>query len=103
MQAPVSPHIYTHRDKAPLLFYLHVVPSSPPPGRFLLALGAKILFYARSEQVTKHAGSVQKGFALIGGILVTAVVQSSREKSALTPVRYKASSRGGGGVGRERT
>lgn len=37
-------------------------------------------------QVTKHAGSVQKGFALIGGIIVTATVQSTLEKSALTMV-----------------
>lgn len=41
------------------------------------------------KQVTKHAGSVQKGFALIGGILVTAVVQSTLEDSALTLVRKK--------------
>lgn len=38
-------------------------------------------------QVTKHAGTVQKGFALIGGILVTAAVQSTLEKAALTTVR----------------
>ncbi|CAM9301879.1 unnamed protein product [Pylaiella littoralis] len=42
------------------------------------------------QQVTKHAGSVQKGFALIGGILVTAVVQSSLERSALTPAHWTA-------------
>lgn len=44
-------------------------------------------------QVTKHAGSVQKGFALIGGILVTAVVQSTLENSALTLVRPKTGTR----------
>lgn len=65
--------------------YLHAV---PPPSPAPLALGPKLLaLYACSEQVTKHAGSVQKGFALIGGILVTAAVQSSLERSALTPVR----------------
>lgn len=37
-------------------------------------------------QVTKHAGSVQKGFALTAGVLVTAAVQSTLEKSALTRV-----------------
>eukprot|EP00752_Nemacystus_decipiens_P001782 g1722.t1 len=41
-------------------------------------------------QVTKHAGSVQKGFALIGGILVTAVVQSTLENSALTLTHWTA-------------
>eukprot|EP00903_Cladosiphon_okamuranus_P005370 g5363.t1 len=41
-------------------------------------------------QVTKHAGSVQKGFALIGGILVTAVVQSTLENSALTLTHWAA-------------
>lgn len=37
-------------------------------------------------QVTKHAGSVQKGFSLIVGILVTAVVQVNVENSKLTQV-----------------
>lgn len=72
-------------------YYLPPRDNPPPraPGRrFSLSLGPYFLsLRAWSEQVTKHAGSVKKGFALIGGILVTAVVQSSLETSALTPVR----------------
>lgn len=75
--------------KAPLpLILKRYPPRARARRRFSLALGPKFLsLRACSEQVTKHAGSVQKGFALIGGILVTAVVQSSLERSALTPVR----------------
>lgn len=39
-------------------------------------------------QVTKHAGSVKKGFALIGGILVTALAQFAFEGKRLEPVHY---------------
>jgi solute carrier family 35 (UDP-sugar transporter), member A1/2/3 len=35
-------------------------------------------------QVTKHAGSVKKGFALIGGILVTALAQYVAEREVST-------------------
>ncbi|CAN0205775.1 unnamed protein product [Ectocarpus sp. 13 AM-2016] len=49
-------------------------------------------------QVTKHAGSVQKGFALIGGILVTAAVQSTMEKSALTITHWTAAALVSGGT-----
>ncbi|CAM9481477.1 unnamed protein product [Hapterophycus canaliculatus] len=41
-------------------------------------------------QVTKHAGSVKKGFALIGGIVLTAIVQNTLERSALTRVHWIA-------------
>lgn len=51
-------------------------------------------------QVTKHAGSLQKGFALIAGIFVTAVVQSTLERSALTNVRvWPLGGRGAAGGG----
>ncbi|CAN0132577.1 unnamed protein product [Scytosiphon promiscuus] len=41
-------------------------------------------------QVTKHAGSVKKGFALIGGIVLTAIVQNTLERSALTWIHWTA-------------
>ncbi|KAG5176300.1 putative UDP-galactose translocator [Tribonema minus] len=39
-------------------------------------------------QVTKHAGSVKKGFALVGGILVTAAAQYVLEREPLSPEHY---------------
>jgi solute carrier family 35 (UDP-sugar transporter), member A1/2/3 len=39
-------------------------------------------------QVTKHAGSVKKGFALIGGILVTALAQYVAEREVSTIAYY---------------
>ncbi|KAG5183180.1 putative UDP-galactose translocator [Tribonema minus] len=39
-------------------------------------------------QVTKHAGSVKKGFALIGGILVTAAAQFILERQPLSREHY---------------
>lgn len=41
-------------------------------------------------QVTKYAGSVRKGFALIAGIVVTAVAQSVLEEQPLLPKHYGA-------------
>ncbi|CAM9446130.1 unnamed protein product [Phaeothamnion confervicola] len=41
-------------------------------------------------QVTKHAGSVRKGFALIAGILITALVQSFMEQEPLSASHYGA-------------
>lgn len=54
--------------------------------RAWFCLGLPLWRDARSVQVTKHAGSLQKGFALIAGIFVTAVVQSTLESSTLTEV-----------------
>mmetsp|Transcript_10778 Transcript_10778/g.16073 ORF Transcript_10778/g.16073 Transcript_10778/m.16073 type:complete len:364 (+) Transcript_10778:78-1169(+) len=39
-------------------------------------------------QVTKHAGSVKKGFALMVGILVTALAQYVLERQPLSPEHY---------------
>ncbi|CAM9368531.1 unnamed protein product [Discosporangium mesarthrocarpum] len=52
---------------------------------FSQALGGMVV-----GQVTKHAGSVQKGFALIAGILVTAAVQTVLENSSLSATHWIA-------------